>query len=64
MADKWIQGAREEMERKGTVGSYGKSSAKKDARNIKKGGKMAKKAIFAQNMRKAAAKRHRKRSSK
>lgn len=60
---KWIQAARKSMEKRGTVGSYGKSTAKKDARNIAKGGRAAKKAVFAQNMRRAAAKRKRKRSS-
>lgn len=60
---KWIQKAAAEMERKGTKGSYGKSSAKKDAKNMKKGGKMAKKANFARNMRKIAAK-HKRRGHK
>jgi hypothetical protein len=57
MAEKWIQAAREEMERKGTVGSYGHHSARQQKRDIAKGGKRGKKALFAANMRKAAAKR-------
>jgi hypothetical protein len=56
---KWLQAAREKMEEKGSVGSYGKSSPAKDKRNIAKGGVMAKKAQFAMNMRKAAARRKR-----
>lgn len=55
---KWIQKARKRMEKKGTVGSFGKATAKKIARAKKEGGKMEKKAIFAQNMKRIAA-RHR-----
>lgn len=50
----WIGQATAKMEKKGTVGAYGKSSPKKDAANIKKGGLQKKRAIFAQNMRKIA----------
>lgn len=68
MAEKWIQGAREEMESKGTVGSFGKATPKKIAAGKKKGGKAAKKAIFAANMKKIAQKhkhkKHRKSSGK
>jgi hypothetical protein len=64
MAEKWIQGAREEMERKGTVGSFGKATPKKIAAAKRKGGKVEKKAIFAQNMKKIARKRHHKGSRK
>lgn len=59
MAEKWIQGAREEMERKGTVGSFGKATPKKIAAAKRKGGKAEKKAIFAQNMKKIAMKHKR-----
>ncbi len=55
--DKWIQGAREEMEKKGTTGSFGKATKKKIARAKRKGGKAEKKAVFAQNMKRIAAKR-------
>ena len=54
---KFIQAATREMARKGTLGSYGKATAKKTARDIKKGGKIGKKALFAANMRKIAARR-------
>jgi hypothetical protein len=59
MADKWLQKARKRMEEKGTVGSFGKATPSKIAAAKKKGGVMAKKAVFAQNM-KAIAKRRRK----
>jgi len=39
--------ARESMERRGTVGSYGPYSAKKVKRDLAKGGAIAKKAGFA-----------------
>lgn len=61
----WIQKADEEMERKGTKGSFGKATKKKIAAAKKKGGKAKKKAVFAQNMKAIAAKRkreHRKRA--
>jgi hypothetical protein len=54
---KWIQKADEEMEAKGTKGSFGKATPKKIAAGIKKGGKMEKKAIFAKNMKAIANKR-------
>ncbi len=57
MAEKWIQEADEEMTRKGTKGSFGKATPKKIAAGIKKGGKQAKKAIFAKNMKAIANKR-------
>ena len=57
---KWIQGAREEMERKGTVGAFGKATPGKIARAKKKGGKEEKRAVFAQNMKRIAAKRKKK----
>ena len=45
------------MKKKGTIGSFGKATAKKISAAKKKGGKMAKKAIFAQNMKKFAKKK-------
>lgn len=57
MAGKWIQGAREEMERKGTVGKFGKATRGKIAKAKKKGGKAKKEAVFAENMKRIAAKR-------
>lgn len=57
MVKKWIQSVVAKMKEKGTLGSYGKSIAKKNKKNIAKGGKIGKKAQFAENMRKIAAKR-------
>ena len=54
MAEKWIQKATEKMEKKGTLGSFGKATKKKISSAKKEGGKEAKKAIFAQNMKKIA----------
>jgi hypothetical protein len=53
---KWIQAAREKMEEKGSVGSFGKATAKHIASAKKEGGAEKKKAVFAQNMKKIAAK--------
>lgn len=64
MADKWIQDARDKMEEKGTVGSFGKATSKKIAAAKRKGGKAEKKAVFAQNMKKIARKRHHKHGGK
>jgi hypothetical protein len=63
MAEKWIQDAREKMERKGTVGAFGKATDKKIAAGKKAGGKQEKRAVFAQNMKKIAAKHRGKKSS-
>ena len=52
----WIQKADNEMERKGTKGSFGRATKKKIAKGKKHGGKEAKKAIFAENMKKIAVK--------
>ena len=59
MSGKWIQAATERMKEKGTVGSFGKATPKKIARMKRKGGLSEKKAVFADNMRKIAAKRKR-----
>jgi hypothetical protein len=56
MAGKWIQKADAKMKAKGTEGSFGKATTKKIAAGLKKGGKMAKKAQFAKNMKAIAAK--------
>ncbi|HWF62941.1 MAG TPA: hypothetical protein VN666_21895 [Nitrospira sp.] len=53
----FIQKATARMKAKGTLGSFGKATPKKIARAKKLGGKMKKKAIFAQNMRAIARKR-------
>lgn len=56
MAEKWIGEADAKMKAKGTKGSFGKATTKKIAAGLKKGGKMAKKAQFAKNMKAIAAK--------
>ena len=49
--------ARESMEERGTVGSFGKATPKKIKAGLKKGGAMAKKAGFAKAMRTIARER-------
>ena len=56
---KWIQKAEEGMEEKGTVGKFGKATNKKIAAGKNKGGLAKKRAVFAQNMKKIAAKHRR-----
>lgn len=53
----WIQSARSRMEKRGTVGSFGKATPKKIARAKKEGGVMEKKAVFAENMKAIARKK-------
>jgi hypothetical protein len=53
----WIQKARERMEQKGSVGSFGKATSKKIAHAKKEGGIEKKKAVFAENMKKIAKNR-------
>jgi hypothetical protein len=59
---KWIQKATAKMKRKGTLGKFGKATSKKIAAAKRKGGKAEKRAVFAENMKKIAAKhkRHKK----
>ena len=57
MAEKWIQGAREKMEEKGTVGKFGKATESKIRKAKKEGGVEEKRAVFAENMKRIAAKR-------
>ena len=54
MAKHWIQGAVAKMKSKGTLGSFGKATPKKIAKAKSEGGKMEKKAVFAENMKKIA----------
>jgi hypothetical protein len=54
---KWIQKADAKMKKKGTKGSFGKATPAKIAAGKKAGGKQAKKAQFAANMKKIAAKK-------
>lgn len=60
----WIQAARERMEEKGTVGKFGKATKKKVSSAMKKGGIAKKRAVFARNMKRIAAKRKSKRYGK
>ena len=55
---KWIQDATAKMKAKGTLGKFGKATAKKTAKGKKSKNLTTKRrAIFAQNMRRIAAKR-------
>lgn len=56
----WIQKARKRMKAKGTEGAFGKATPKKIANAKAKGGLAKKRAVFAQNMKKIAARRKRK----
>ena len=56
---KWIQTATKRMKAKGTLGKFGKATPKKIAAAKKKGGKAEKEAVFAENMKKIAARRKR-----
>jgi hypothetical protein len=56
---RWIQAASREMERKGTVGAFGPATKENISRGKRKGGVEAKRAQFAENMRKIAARRKR-----
>jgi hypothetical protein len=57
---RWLQKAREGMERKGTVGKFGKATRSKIAAGKRKGGVAEKRAVFAENMKKIASKRKKK----
>lgn len=56
MAEKFIQKATARMKKKGTLGKFGKATEKKIAAGKKAGGVKKKEAVFAQNMKKIAAK--------
>ena len=58
----WMQKARKRMEKKGSVGSFGKATPEKIRKGLRKGGKMAKKAAFAKAARTIARNRKKKRS--
>jgi len=57
---KWIQKATARMKKKGTLGSFGKATSKRIAAGKRKGGLQKKRAVFASNMKKIAARRKRK----
>jgi hypothetical protein len=56
---KGIQAAGESMERRGTKGSFGPATESNIKRGLAAGGKQAKKAQFALNMKRLAARRGR-----
>lgn len=56
---KFIQKATEKMERKGTVGAFGKATPSKIAHAKEEGGLEKKRAVFAENMKRIARKHHR-----
>jgi len=53
----WIQKATNKMQKAGTVGVFGPATNKKIASGKTAGGTAERRAIFAQNMKKIAAKR-------
>ena len=57
----FLQRARRSMEKRGTVGSFGKATPAKIERGLEKGGAMARKAAFAKAARTIA--RHRRERS-
>lgn len=57
MASNWIGKATARMKRKGTIGKFGKATSRKIARAKAKGGVAKKRAVFAQNMKRIAARR-------
>ncbi len=50
----WIQKATERMKRRGTLGKFGRATKAKIAAGKAKGGIVAKRAIFAENMKRIA----------
>lgn len=58
--NKFIQKATAKMAKKGTLGAFGKATAKKISKGKKAGGLAKKRAVFAQNMKKIAQKRKKK----
>ena len=64
MAGKWIQAATARMKRKGTVGAFGKATPSKIAAGKRAGGLQAKRAVFAENMRKISRRTARRVSSR
>ena len=57
MAKHWMQAARDRMEDKGSVGSFGAATPSKIAAGKKAGGVEKKKAVLADTFKKIAAKR-------
>lgn len=57
--NRWIQQATARMRNKGTLGKFGRATAKKIAAGKRKGGVQKMRAVFAANMKKIAAKHKR-----
>lgn len=57
MAEKFIQKATARMKARGTLGSFGKATASKIAAGKAKGGRAAKRAVFAETMKRIAQRR-------
>lgn len=57
MAEHFIQKATARMKAKGTLGKFGKATAKKIAAAKKAGGLRKKEAVFAENMKRIAQRR-------
>jgi hypothetical protein len=57
VGERFIQKATERMKRRGTVGKFGKATAKKIAAGKRAGGVRRKEAVFAENMKHIAQKR-------
>lgn len=64
MAGRWIQKATSRMKRRGTLGSFGSATAKKIAAGKAKGGLAAKRAVFAENVKRIAQRRARRSPSR
>ncbi len=60
---KWIQSATAKMERKGTLGKFGRATSSKIAAGKAAGGLQAKRAVFAENMKRIAQRRAKRSSS-
>ena len=58
---RWIQRATARMKRRGTVGAFGKATAKKIKAGLRAGGLQAKRANFARNVAKASRRNARRR---
>ncbi len=59
MAGKWMQGVRKSMEKRGTVGAFGKATPAKIARAKREGGVEEKRAVLAQTFKRIARNRKR-----
>lgn len=53
----WIQKVTDRMKRRGTLGKFGRATAQKIAAGKRKGGVIAKRAVFAETMKRLAERR-------